>query len=124
MKFLCLGYYDEKKFSALPKAELEALSRKCGAHDEELVKTGKVINIASLEATRQAISIRPRKGKPTVTDGPYSEAKEVIGSFFLIEARDREEAVRIASLHPAALLGEELGWGLEVRGVDYYSEPR
>ena len=51
------------------------------------------------------------------------ETKEQIGSFFLIEAADMQEAVRIASLHPAALLGEELGWGIEIRPVKFFLEP-
>jgi len=124
VKFLCLGYYDEKKFNALPKAQLDALVSKCRTHDEALRKSGKLVNVASLEATGQAVSIRPRKGRPAVTDGPYTEAKEVIGAFFIIEAKDRDEAIRVASLHPAAQLGEEVGWGVEIRGVDYYDEPR
>jgi len=47
----------------------------------------------------------PRNGKPAVTDAPYAEVKELVGGFFVIEAADREEAVRVASLHPAATLG-------------------
>jgi hypothetical protein len=65
------------------------------------------------------VSVRPAKGKPSVTDGPFAETKEQLGSFFLIEAKDMEEAVRIASMHPAARLGEQLGWGVEVRGIDF-----
>jgi hypothetical protein len=119
MKFLCLGYYDEKKFDALPKSELDAIVSQCRTHDEELHKSGHLLSVASLESLRKAASIRPVNGKPTVTDGPFTETKEQIGAFFLIEAKDMAEAVRIASMHPAARLGEHVGWGVEVRGIDF-----
>ena len=64
--------------------------------------------------------MRPRGGKPQVTDGPYAEAKEVVGGFFIVEAKDRDEAIRLASLHPAATLGEEAGWGLEVHPIRFF----
>lgn len=118
MKYLCLGYYDEKKFDALPKSELGAIVSQCRTHDEQLHKSGALLGVASLESPRKAMSVRPVKGKPSVTDGPYTQTKEQVGAFFIIEAKDMEEAVRIASLHPAALLGEQVGWGVEVRGIE------
>jgi hypothetical protein len=123
MKFLCLAYYDEKAFEALPKDRLEAIVSKCPPHDKALRETGKMLSVASLAASRDSVSIRPKNGKPVVTDGPFTEAKEVLGSFFLIEAANKDEAVRIASLHPAAQLGETVGWGVEVRPIDYFDEP-
>jgi hypothetical protein len=62
------------------------------------------------------------EGRPPVTDGPFAETKEQIGSFFIIEAQDLDEAVRVASNHPAAHLGEQVGWGLEVRSIDMFEE--
>ncbi|MGH8432235.1 MAG: YciI family protein, partial [Solimonas sp.] len=120
MKFLCLAYYDEARFEALDKAGVEALVRQCPRRDAELHATGRVEMVVSLAASRATVSLRPRQGRPVVTDGPYTEAKEVLGSFFLIEAANRDEAVRIASLHPAAHLGETVGWGVEVRPIDYF----
>ena len=64
-----------------------------------------------------AFALRPRNGKPAVTDGPYAEARELVGGFFIIEAADKDEAVRVASLHPAAALGESVGWGIEVHPI-------
>jgi len=116
MKFLCLGFYDEAKFDALGPADLEKLGEDCRQHDGVLHRTGKVLAVASLEH-RRARTVRSRKGRPAITDGPFVEAKEMIGSFFLIEAADLDEAVRIASLHPAAQMGEELGWAIEVRPI-------
>jgi len=122
MKFLCLGYYDEKKFNALPKPDVDALVQRCRTHDEALRKSGHMLMVASLAATRDATSIRPRNGKPVVTDGPFAETKEQVGAFFIVEAPDLKEATRVASLHPAAHLGEQVGWGVEVRPIDYYAE--
>jgi len=122
MKFLCLGYYDEKKFDALPKPDVDALVQQCRTHDEALRKSGHMLMVASLAATRDATSIRPRNGKPVVTDGPFAETKEQVGAFFIVEAPDLKEATRVASLHPAAHLGEQVGWGVEVRPIDYYAE--
>jgi hypothetical protein len=76
--------------------------------------------VASLAPTRTTASVRPRNGQPSVTDGPFAETKEQIGAFFIIEARDLDEATRVASQHPAARLGEEVGWGVEVRPIDYF----
>jgi hypothetical protein len=69
------------------------------------------------------VSIRPRQGKVGVTDGPFAEAKELVGGFFMIEAEDMDAAVVIASKHPAAHLGEHIGWGIEVRPVGYCAGP-
>ena len=63
------------------------------------------------------MSIRPKNGKPTVTDGPFIESKEQLGSFFIVEADNIDEAVKIASLHPAAIFGEKYGFGIEVRPI-------
>ena len=113
MKYLCLAYGNQEKMEALSKAEFEALVTRCRQHDEELKKTGQVVLTESLEW--DVTTIRPKNGKPVVTDGPFVETKETAGGLFIIEARDLNEAIRIASLHPAAHLGEHLGWAIEVR---------
>lgn len=118
MKFLCLGYYDPTKFDTLTPAEQEEIAATCKPYDEELYRTGRVVAVASL-AHRTAVTLRP-DGEETVSyDGPFTETKEVIGSFFIIEADNLEEAVRIASLHPAARWGGHLGFGIEVRPIEF-----
>jgi len=119
MKFLCLGYYDEQKFEGMDPAALQAVVSQCPAHDAELYATGRVEMVASLAASRESVSLRPRQGRTVVTDGPYAEAREVLGSFFIIEAADVAEAIAIASKHPAAQIGEQLGWGVEIRPIGY-----
>ncbi|MDQ8020684.1 MAG: YciI family protein [Moraxellaceae bacterium] len=120
MKYLCLAYYDLDKFKALTPTDMQALGAQCKTHDEALRASGKASAHASLSMPDQWKTIRPRGGKPMVSDGPFSEAKELVGSFFLIDADSIDEAVRIASLHPAAQVGEALGWGLDVRPCDMF----
>jgi hypothetical protein len=118
MKYLCLAYYDEKKFETLTEADLAAMGRECAPLDEELHRSGHLLEVGSLAASKDSVSLRPRNGKATVTDGPYAETKEQLGSYFLIEARDLNEAIQVASKHPAARLNEHLGWGVEVRPIE------
>ena len=122
MKYLCLAYYDVQKFEALPKAELDAMVSQCPAHDEELRKSGHLLFQASLGDLQSSTTIRPRNGNPSIIDGPYTETKEQVGGFFMIEARDLNEAILVASKHPAAHLGERVGWGVEVRPIEFFEQ--
>jgi hypothetical protein len=123
MKYLCLAYYDEMAFDAMSKAEMEALVRQCPPYDEALRSSGHLVIQASLGSTRATTTVRPRNGKPLVTDGRFIETKEQVGGFFIIEARDLNEAIRVASKHPAANVGEQVGWAIEVRPIEAY-EPK
>ena len=123
MKYLCLAYYDEDKFEALSKAEKDAIEVECKSHDEDLHKSGRLILVGPLAPTRLTASLRPKKGKASITDGPYAETKEQVGAFFLIEAKDLNEAVGVASKHPAARLNAHLGWGIEVRPIEFFEQP-
>jgi len=120
VKFLCLAYYDPAKFAALPPSERQALVSQCPPKDAQLRETGRLLVSASLDGPAPGFAMRPRGGKPQVTDGPYTEAKEMVGGFFIIEAADREEAIRTAALHPAATLGEAVGWGIEVHAIGFF----
>jgi hypothetical protein len=120
MKYLCLAYYDPAKFAAMPPDQVKALVSQCPAKDAELKASGHLLVSASLGGADKAMTLRPRAGQPKTTDGPFSEAKEVVGGFFIIEAADRAEALRIASLHPAATLGEQAGWGIEMHPIGMY----
>ena len=116
MKFLCLAFGDEQKSSQLTESDMRALGEKCNAYDAELRATGRLVGSGSLGWG--AKSLRLKRGKLTVTDGPFTEAKELVGGFVIIEAADYDEALRIAALHPAARMGEELGWGIELRPME------
>ncbi len=118
MKFLCLGFLDMDRFDRAPEAVKDEILRACAAQCVPFRATGKVIEEEGLQRIGLAKSIRPRKGRPFVTDGPFMETKEQIGSFFVVEAESLDEAVAVASLHPAALYGEEYGFGIEVRPIE------
>ena len=120
MKYLGLAYYTPEKFAAMAPADVEALERQCPALDEAMRATGKLLVAASLGDQDRWKTLRPRGGRTQVIDGPYAESKEVVGGLFIIEADSPDEALRIASMHPAAQLGEECGWTVELIPMDFY----
>ena len=87
---------------------------------EPLRATGKVLLAASLGDVTGWTTLRPRNGRTQVSDGPYTESKEVVGGLFIIEADDHDEALRLASMHPAATLGEEGGWAVELIPIEFF----
>ncbi len=122
MKYLCLAYYDQAKLDALSEQDMAALEAQCPPLDERLRATGQLVMQASLGLPSSGASIRPWKGKPSMSDGPFTETKEQIGGLFIIEASPLADALIVASSHPAARLGEAVGWGLEVRPIETLEE--
>ena len=114
MKYLGLAYFSPEKFAAMAPDQVERLVSQCPALDERMRATGKVLLAASLGDVAGWTTLRPRNGRTQVSDGPYTESKEVVGGLFIIEADDHDEALRLASMHPAATLGEEGGWAVEL----------
>lgn len=100
MKFVCLGYYDEKKWAAMSEAEQKAYVEECFTYDDVLRKGGHVAGGEALQPPGTAATLRLKHGKMTVTDGPYAETKEQIGGILLLEARDRKHAIELMSKHP------------------------
>jgi hypothetical protein len=113
MKYLCLGYGNKAKMDALPKEKLTELLRQCVPHVDELNAYKGMLMHTSVSWDFK--TLRSSGGKVVVSDGPFAETKEQIGSFFVFEARDMEEAIRVASLHPSARMANELGWRVELR---------
>ena len=105
MKFMLLIYNDAKLLGAMPSSEFDANMRECLSHADELREKGKLIQSQMLEGADTAKSVRIRKGRMTAMDGPFSETKEVLGGFNLIEAENMQEAVRIAAEFPWANIG-------------------
>lgn len=120
MKYLGLAYFTPEKLAAMAPADVRALVSQCPALDEKMRATGKVLVAASLGDQERWTTLRPRHGRTHVSDGPYTESKEVVGGLFIIEADSRDEALRLASMHPAATLGEEGGWAVELIPMDFY----
>lgn len=105
MKYLCMIYLNEKEMAAMPAADMNSLNARHLDFNNGLRKSGNWIEAEALEPAGTAACVRVRKGKVSVTDGPFAEAKEHVGGFYLIEARDLSEATRIASKLPSAALG-------------------
>jgi hypothetical protein len=116
MKYICFCYYDAAKFSALTEAQIAEIGPNCRPHDETLRATGKIDLVASFSD--------PVTWQPQVSSGPYLPVTEQAGALFILEAENMEEALQIASKHPAANYGEHVGFGIEVRECDVFDVHR
>jgi hypothetical protein len=102
MKFVFLIYHDEKTLDALPGKEMQALVDGALDYDQEIRRSGHYIVSNALQRARTARTVRVRGGKATTTDGPFAETKEQLGGFFLVEAKDMDEACALAARFPPA----------------------
>jgi hypothetical protein len=105
MKYLCAVYLEPGTLQRLSAEERAELDRDSLAYDEELVKKGHFIAAAALQQVKTAKTVRSRGGRIAMTDGPFAETREVLGGFIFIEARDMDEALRIAAGIPMAKHG-------------------
>ncbi|MQA31058.1 MAG: YciI family protein [Luteitalea sp.] len=105
MKYLCLVYLEEQKLHAVPDAE-------CIACGEGLTNRGLLVAAEALQPTETATTVRVRNGRMSVTDGPFAETKEQLAGFYLIEARDLNDAIQVAAKIPPAREGS-----IEVRPI-------
>jgi len=105
MKFVCLGYYDEKKWETVSESERNAFMDSCFAYDDVLRKNGHFVGGEALQPAQYGATLRFEKGKPIVSDGPYAETKEQIGGLLFLEAKDLRHAVELMSKHPGVRNG-------------------
>jgi hypothetical protein len=112
MKYLCLIYDDEKKIGALPKGEMDAFMGEYFTFTEGIRKSGHYLAGEALQPVETATTIRARNGKLATTDGPFAETKEQLGGFYLINAKDLNDAIQVASRIPSARYGS-----VEVRPI-------
>ena len=117
MRYLCLIYENEKHWETMPQAESEAIMGEYFAFTDAIRNNGKLVAGEALQPTPTATTVRVRNGKISTTDGPFVETKEQLGGFYLIEAKDLNEAIQIAAKIPSARLG-----GVEVRPVVDFSQ--
>jgi hypothetical protein len=117
MKYLCLIYDEEKKLGGMSKTESDAFMGEYFAFTEGIRKSGHYVAGEALQPVQTATSVRVRNGKVSTTDGPFAETKEQLGGFYMIEARDLNDAIQIASKIPSARLGT-----VEVRPVVDFSQ--
>jgi hypothetical protein len=117
MKYICLGYFDEKKWETMSESEQEIFTDECFAYDDELRKNGHIVGGEALQSARNAVTVRRNGGKLSVIDGPYAETKEQLGGFGVIEAIDLNHAIQLMSKHPSLKSGI-----VEIRPADDLSE--
>lgn len=113
MKYLCLAYEAETVFKTMPAAEWEALREETLSYVDTLKRGGQLIDTRPLQSATTAVTLKVRGGQLAVTDGPFTETKEQLGGYFLIDARDLNEAIQIASKWPGARYGQ-----IEVRPIE------
>jgi hypothetical protein len=113
MKFLCLIYEDQSTFDRQSPDEWQELRRDVLSYVERLRADGRLLDAQPLQRADRTSVVRVRKGGVSVTDGPFIETKEQIGGFFIVEAEDKDAAIRLAAEWPSAHLGT-----IEVRPLD------
>ena len=114
MKYICLGYMEEKLWDTMSGSEQKTFVEKCLTYDSELRKNGHFVAGEALQSARTATTIRYRNGRPSVTDGPFAETKEQLGGILVLEARDLNHAIQLMSKHPSVSMGGS--W--EIRPAD------
>jgi hypothetical protein len=119
VKYMCLVYREESKVDSMSETEYAEIMSEVLEHREELLRSGHHIASSPLQPARTATTIRVRSGTLTITDGPFAETKEQLAGFYLIEALDLNEAIRLASQMPPARLGS-----IEIRPIKELADLR
>lgn len=118
MKYLCLIYDEESKWAGMSQAEAGAVMGEYFAFTDGIRKSGQFLAGEALQPVHTATTVRVRNGKVSTTDGPFAETKEQLGGFYLIEAKDLNEAIQVATKIPSAKIGS-----IEVRPVQEFDRP-
>src|SRR3954471_15056 len=117
MKYLCLIYNDEREMGTMPRPAGEQMMAEYGQFTEDIKKSGHYKGGDALEPSTTATTVRVRQGKVSATDGPFAETKEQLGGFYMIEAKDLNDAIQVASRIPGAKSGS-----VEVRPVRVFAQ--
>jgi hypothetical protein len=118
MQFLLLIYGVEADWAKRSKEEIESMSKEYFKFTQDLMQDGKYKGGNKLTAVSSASTVRVRNGKRVVTDGPFAETKEQLGGYYLVEAKDLDEALGLAARIPGARIGT-----IEVRPIDAVAVP-
>ena len=105
MRYLCLIYLDEKELAAMPAKDMDALNARHLELNDQLLDSGHFVEAEALQPASAATCVRVRNARTTLVDGPYAETKEMVAGFYVIEARDLNEAIQVAARIPSAALG-------------------
>jgi hypothetical protein len=119
MRYLCLIYDEEKKVSEMSKAEADAFMGEYFTFTDEIRQSGHYQGGEALKPVHTATTVRVRNGKVTTTDGPFAETKEQLGGYYLIDARDLNDAIQVAARIPSARIGT-----IEVRPIMEFDRPQ
>ena len=112
MKYLCLIYDEEKKMASMSKAEGDAFMGEYFGFTEGIQKSGHYLGGNALQPVQTATTVRVRNGKVSTTDGPFAETQEQLGGYYLIEAKDLNDAIQVAAKIPSSRIGS-----IEVRPI-------
>jgi len=118
MQYLLLIYDAEQNLANMPPADLQKLHEDYMRFTQEIVQSGHHRAGEALQAVSTATTIRVRNGKTTTTDGPFAETREQLGGFYMIEAANLDEALKIAARIPSARIGS-----IEVRPIRVFDRP-
>lgn len=112
MQYLLLIYSSEKEFAAMSEAAAKAMSAEYGVYTEEIVKSGHFKGGERLRPVASATTVRVKNGKTLTTDGPFAETREQLAGYYMVEAKDLDEAIGLAARIPGARYGS-----IEVRPI-------
>ena len=112
MRYLCLIYEDQTLYERMPKDEMDKVFGEYFTYTEDIKKSGHHLGGEALQPTTTATTVRVRNGKISTIDGPFAETKEQLGGFYMIEAKDLNEAIQLAARIPGARYGS-----VEVRPI-------
>jgi len=116
MQYLLLIYENEARYETMSETDLGKMLGDYRAFTQSIIEGGQFKAGNALEPTSTATTVRVRNGKIAVTDGPFAETREQLGGFYLVEAKDLDEAVALAARIPSALVGS-----IEVRPIQVFS---
>jgi hypothetical protein len=117
MKYLCLIYNDEREMGTMPRPDGEKMMTEYLQFTEDIKKSGHYVGGDALQPTTTATTVRVRQSKVSTTDGPFAETKEQLGGFYMINAKDLNDAIQVASRIPGAKNGS-----VEVRPVRVFAQ--
>jgi len=118
VKYLCLIYDDETKVGSMPQDAADAFMQEYFSFTDAIRQSGHYLGGNALQPVSTATTVRVRNGRTSTTDGPFAETKEQLGGFYLIEARDLNDAIQVAARIPSARLG-----CVEVRPIMEFDRP-
>jgi hypothetical protein len=118
VRYICIVHFEGRLLDEMPAAERKSFDLRSAGYDKELQEKGHYVIAEAIQGGESAVLVRVRNGRPITTDGPYIETKEQMAGFILIEARDMNEAIRLASGIPLAELGT-----IEVRPIYQIPDP-